>query len=110
MNAPATVTEEQAMRAAEVAAFKSEFLRYAAMEDLNQPCPIGRLTKDSYLESDKRRQTIAEVIFDALDDRDYVARMVSALCKLAKGFSPCKEAHDLLTEAAASWADARVDV
>jgi hypothetical protein len=103
------VDESEAVRAAEVESFKREFLRYAAMEDLSQPCPIGRLTRGT--DGSQRRQTISEVVLDAIDSRvEYGERLAWILCKSAELHFYGHEARELLNEAASSWADARVDV
>jgi hypothetical protein len=101
--------DEAEVRAREVDAFRSEFLRYAAMDDLRQPCPIGSMVTDRNLPS-KRRQTIAETIGGEMDYGDNLTRAVEILCKLAQGFSPVAEAHALMLEMASSWADKRSDL
>jgi hypothetical protein len=110
MTAIVYVDESEAVRAAEVESFKREFLRYAAMEDLSQPCPIGRLTVSAHSDT-PRRQTIAEVVLDAIDSRfEYGDRLALLLCRSAKGYREHEAAETLLADAASSWADARVDV
>jgi hypothetical protein len=110
MNEIVYVDESEAVRAAEVESFKREFLRYAAMEDLSQPCPIGRRAFDP-----QRRETVVEVVADGLDDANALDRAIAILCRLAQG-NPDEyhllhvAARVLLNEAASSWADARVDV
>jgi hypothetical protein len=106
--------DEVEARLREVEAFRSEFLRYAAMDDLRQPCPIGEMTGDYRFTVGgtlgKRRQTIAEVIGSEMDYGDNLTRAVEILCKLAQGFSPVAEAHALMLEMASSWADKRSDL
>ena len=106
--------DEAEIRAREVDAFRSEFLRYAAMSDLRQPCPIGDMTGDYRLALGgtlgKRRQTIAEVIGSEMDYGDNLTRAVEILCKLAQGFSPVAEAHTLICDLASSWADKRSEL
>jgi hypothetical protein len=103
--------DEAECRAQEVAAFRSEFLRYAAMDNLRQPCPIGRLVgSDMPGMGPKRRQTVAEVIGEEMDYGDNLTRAVEILCKLAQGFTPAAEAHQLLIDLADGWADKRSDL
>jgi hypothetical protein len=107
-----TDLDEAECRAQEVAAFRSEFLRYAAMDNLRKPCPIGSLVSDSRLPdmTAKRRQTIAELIGSEMDYGDNLTRAVEILCKLAQGFTPAAEAHQLLIDLADGWADKRSDL
>jgi hypothetical protein len=101
--------DEAEIRAREVDAFRSEFLRYAAMDDLRQPCPIGAMVSDASRTS-KRRQTVAEMIGSEMDYGDNLTRAVEILCKLAQGFCPAAEAHTLICDLASSWADKRSDL
>ena len=110
MNAPDAIQflDGPDTRAEEVAIFKREFLRYAAMPDLTQPCPVGRLVMDFAQQT--RRQTVWQVIADELDRPDYNRRAVELLCRLAQGHYPTKEAAALLEEMAESWADSRSEM
>jgi hypothetical protein len=91
-------------RDAEIEAFKREFLRYAEMPDIYQPCPVGRLTVN-------RRQTVAEVVFDAMtESRDFESRAMELLCKMANGWYVTTEAAALLSDMAEHWAELRCDL
>lgn len=96
-------TEE---RAAEIEAFKGEFLRYAAMPDLTKPCPLGRLLKD--FNGVKLRQETWQVVDEAMSDRpEFTRRAMELLCELAQYD---KRARSLLDDMAAHWAELRCDL
>jgi hypothetical protein len=94
-------------RAAEIEAFKSEFLRYAAMSDLSQPCPVGRLVTWEQ-PCEPRRELIWETVNDAIADKpDFMRRAVEILCDLAKWHEP---SQTLLSDMAEHWAELRCDL
>jgi hypothetical protein len=96
-------------RAAETDAFKREFLRYAEMADLSQPCPVGRLVPNARHEM--ARQTVAEVVFDAMTEkREFERRAVEILCDLANGAIRPSDARELLSDMAEHWAELRCDL
>jgi hypothetical protein len=93
-------------RAAEIDAFKAEFLRYAAMPDLSRPCPVGRLIPGN--RNQLARQTSWEVVADAMSDKDaFTRRAVEILCELAKWHEPSQA---LLSDMAEHWAELRCDL
>jgi hypothetical protein len=108
MYAPIELDETEA-RALEVDAFRSEFLRYAAMDNLRQPCPIGGLKAVIGL-TERRRETIAEMIGSEMDYGDNLTRAVEIICKLARYSYEPEEAHKLLTDMASAWADKRSEL
>lgn len=96
-------------RAAEIEAFRTEFLRYAAMPDLSVPCPVGKLTTSCY--GTKSRQFVWEVIADAMDDKpEFTRRAVELLCLMAQGYWRSKESADLLNDMAEHWAEFRCEL
>jgi hypothetical protein len=104
MNDAIVMLEGPDQRAAETDAFKREFLRYAEMDVLSQPCPVGRL-------SGGRRQTISEVVFDAMTEKqEFESRAVALLCRLAKGHYEVHQAGELLSDMAEHWAELRCDL
>jgi hypothetical protein len=82
------------------------------MDDLSQPCPIGRLVGDYRLPSgnDHRRETIAEVIADNLAYDDNMTEAVSLICRAARGENIYTGATDLLLKLANSWAEQRSEL
>jgi hypothetical protein len=92
-------------RAQEMDAFTREFLRYAAMDDLSQPCPVGRLIGAP----DKAREPIWHVVADAMIDKaDFTHRAMRLLCGYAKFGDP--KAAALLSDMAEHWAELRCDL
>jgi hypothetical protein len=92
-------------RAAEIEAFKAEFLRYAAMPDLSQPCPVGRLITS--FDGWKLRQHTWQVVADTLTDKDdFMRRAVVFLCQ--NTYHP--DAAALLSDMAEHWAELRCDL
>jgi hypothetical protein len=97
-------------RAAEIEAFKAEFLRYAAMPDLSRPCPVGQLTGDR-MRGDLARQQIWQVVADAMSDKDsFTRRAVVILCNVAVDMRQEQAAKELLNDMAEHWADLRCDL
>jgi hypothetical protein len=96
-------------RAAEISAFRDEFLRYAAMPDLSQPCPVGRLVgAPGWTSRDMRRSTIWETVAEAMSDKDeFTRRAMVYLCKQAAWD---KDAKALLSDMAEHWAELRCDL
>lgn len=96
-------------RAAEIEAFRTEFLRYAEMDNLSQPCPVGKLRQD--FTGIKFRQTVWQVIADAMTEKDdFTRRAMELLCKSAAGFYCTQEAADLLRDMAEHWAEFRCEL
>jgi hypothetical protein len=95
-------------RAAEISAFRDEFLRYAAMPDLSQPCPVGRLV--SWELGGPRREQIWEMVADAMERPDFTRRAMELLCKVANGWYASAEASELLSDMAEHWAELRCDL
>lgn len=96
-------------RAAEIEAFKAEFLRYASMVDLSQPCPVGVLMTNR--NGDKVRPAIWQVVADAMDDKDdFTRQAMELLCCVAQGYYVSTEAKALLSDMAEHWAELRCDL
>lgn len=108
MNARTQLDETEA-RAVEVEAFRREFLRYAAQEDLTQPCPVGRMVGGTYAGTGKRRESIAEMLAYDLEGKA-LAEAVTLLCKASKGEDIQAEACNLLVKLANSWAESRSEL
>jgi hypothetical protein len=105
MNDAIVMLEGPDQRAAEISAFKSEFLRYAAMPDLSQPCPVGRLMTD--YDGRKMRQYTWQVVADAMSEQnDFTRRAVVFLCQ--NTYHP--DAAELLSDMAEHWAELRCDL
>jgi hypothetical protein len=93
-------------RAVEIDCFKSEFLRYAAMPDLSQPCPVGRLV--TWEMGGPRRERIYEMVADAMSEKeDFTRRAMEYLCSVAAWD---KDAKTLLSDMAQHWAELRCDL
>jgi hypothetical protein len=106
MNDAIVMLEGPDQRAAEIDCFKAEFLRYAAMPDLSQPCPVGRLMTD--YDGRKMRQYTWQVVADASAEKDeFVRRSIEILCDLAKWHEP---SQTLLNDMAEHWAELRCDL
>lgn len=96
-------------RAAEIEAFRAEFLRYAAMPDLSVPCPVGKLKRQ--FDGTNLRQTIWQVVADAMDDKpEFTRRAMELLCRLSKGHYEPPQAIELLDDMAEHWAELRCDL
>jgi hypothetical protein len=110
MNDAIVMMEGPDQRAAEIDAFKAEFLRYAAMPDLSQPCPVGRLIGDRGRVG-LAREPIWHVVGDAMVDKaDFTRRAMELLCGLAQSrYEPAKAAA-LLSDMAEHWAELRCDL
>lgn len=54
-------------------------------------------------------QTMGEVLFDALDYKDYIQRAMQVLLNAANGKGTQRDAQMLLEEVAASWAGRQVE-
>jgi hypothetical protein len=107
MNDALVMLDGPEARAQEIEAFKSEFLRYAAMPDLSQPCPVGRLVTWEQ-PCEPRRELIWETVNDAIADKpDFMRRAVEILCDLAKWHEPSQA---LLSDMAEHWAELRCDL
>jgi hypothetical protein len=102
-----TELDEAECRAREVAAFRSEFLRYAAKDDLTQPCPVGRMV---HYYGSSRRETIAEMIGYDMDCGDNLTEAVRLLCAASKGEDIQAEACNLLVKLADRWAENRSEM
>lgn len=96
-------------RAAEIEAFRTEFLRYAAMPDLSQPCPVGRLVAaNSWMDADKRREAIWEIVADAMSEKDdFTRRAMEILCEYGRFDA---KARALLVDMAQHWAEQRSEL
>jgi hypothetical protein len=91
-------------RAQEIEMFRAEFLRFVAMEDTSQPCPVGRTHIGGAGFS--RRETIAEMVTYNWDE----AEAAALICKAARGESIEDEAQALLLRLAQRWADDRSEL
>jgi hypothetical protein len=109
MNDALVMLDGPEARAAEISAFRDEFLRYAAMPDLTAPCPVGRLIGTvGWPSGTIRRAAIWEVVADPLSDKDdFTRRAVEYLCKQAAWD---KDAKALLSDMAEHWAELRCDL
>jgi hypothetical protein len=108
MNDALVMLDGPEARAAEISAFRDEFLRYAAMPDLSQPCLIGRVVCDDWMQSTTRREVIWETVADAMADKEgFTRRAVEYLCKQAAWD---KDAKALLSDMASHWAELRCDL
>jgi hypothetical protein len=106
MNDALVMLDGPEARAAEISAFRGEFLRYAAMPDLTAPCPVGRRFPNA--RHDLVRQTHWQVVADAMSDKDdFTRRAVEILCDLAKWHEPSQA---LLSDMAEHWAELRCDL
>jgi hypothetical protein len=98
--------DETACRQNEIDAFRREFLRYAAMDDLSQPCPIGRLMVD--FDGSKLRESVWQVVADAMSEkREFIRRSTEYLCKRASWDADAKA---LLLDLAEHWAEQRSEL
>jgi hypothetical protein len=110
MNDAIVMLEGPDQRAAEISAFKSEFLRYASQPDLSQPCPIGRLVTWE-LHGGPRREAIWETVNDAIADKpDFMRRAVEFICAQARFNPEANAARELLSDMAEHWAELRCDL
>jgi type IV secretory pathway VirJ component len=109
MNDAIVMLEGPDQRAQEIECFKAEFLRYAAMPDLSQPCPVGRLVgTGGWLAATMRREAIWETVADAMSEKDdFTRRAMVYLCKQAAWD---KDAKALLSDMAEHWAELRCDL
>jgi hypothetical protein len=109
MNDALVMLDGPETRAAEINAFRDEFLRYAAMQDLSQPCLIGRVVCDDWMTSTTRREAVWETVADAMSEKpDFTHRAMRLLCGYAR-FGDAQAAA-LLSDMAEHWAELRCDL
>jgi hypothetical protein len=106
----ATATERQFLR--------DEFLRYASSADFSMPCLAGELvstgdilrTGEESVFWIKRRQTIAEMISEAIEDSHLLSQAIEILCRVAQGQDMRDTAKALLLGAAEEWAERKSEL
>jgi chorismate mutase len=95
-------------RLANVEELSQAFLKAAAECNAQAPAAFARTRRD--WRTDKHRiQTVAEVLQDALECKDFMPRALQILMNAAQGKGTQRDAQILLNEAIARWADLEVE-
>lgn len=85
----------------------AETFKQALQGDLSAPCVF----KPSYLHSHNGAPvTVGDVLFDALDSKDFGARAMVVLANAAAGRGTQRDAQQLLDEVTTRWAESNVDM
>ena len=98
---------EAAERTANVTMLGTAFIE-ATQGDVTQPALFARGLV-AYTHRPERAPTVAEVMFDALDNKDFIARAMAILARCANGQGSQRDAQELLEHMAECWADSEAD-
>jgi hypothetical protein len=99
---------EEAQRQAKAAILREQFLIAVSGCQGEAPAAFAKVRRD--WRTDKVRvQTVAEVLFSALDRGDFDVRAVQILMNAAQGRATQRDAQILLNEVAAEWAQGEAE-